>query len=178
MDNQQVIDEIAAVTNLDPKDVRIAVESAAADVGQEEVDQALAELARPVPTGEGLTRRQAQKLLVEEMNAVAQLVNRSRLNKYNERSNKYWEKVDKIRRVQRQTAENNELKKKGKKAKWVVEELTEDDQKIGKEPQPPILLAPLRGGRRMLDEAVHRARAKGTHSELLEAAGFRPTRRR
>lgn len=78
-----VVEDIAAATGVSAEDVQKALEEVQDIYGEEEVAEGLAALAeREVPTGEGLTKREAQHLLVAEMNAGIQRRNQKALRSH------------------------------------------------------------------------------------------------
>jgi hypothetical protein len=78
-----VIDQLSEVTTLDPDIISAGLAEVEQEYGADEVAEALEELSeRPIPTGEGLTRKEAKKLLVEEMNAHTQRGNVRRMQEY------------------------------------------------------------------------------------------------
>lgn len=77
------IEEIANATSLDPDEVSNALRQIEEDYGPEEVKEALDQIA-PIPTGEGLTKKEAKKELVRHVNSVAQAKNRLALSRHSE----------------------------------------------------------------------------------------------
>ena len=153
MDKVEVAAKIGDLFGYDPDDVEKAIDEVALEHGIAEVEEGLEGFKREIPTGEGLSKREARKLLISEVNHHIQTNNMTRLNKYRRKTNEYWERV---------------------RAVINAEEGEEVDLKVGVLPSDPILLDTLTY--RHLNYAVHRARHLGTYGELLEAAGFRAKR--
>lgn len=151
MQDFSTIESIANATALDPDDVQAALGQIADAYGQDEVDEGLAELAREIPTGEGLTKKEARKLLISEMDTLIILANQRRLRKYRKDTNEYWKRQEAIREAN------------------ISGEPT--DVKPGKMPRDPIFVKGFTS--RHLDQAVSKARGLGTYGALLEAAGYR-----
>jgi hypothetical protein len=95
MDSRQhVIDELALATALDPDTIELALDEVASEFGEDEVNEGIAELtaSREIPAGEGLSRKEARKLLISEMNAILQAKNQYKLRKYTEDTRKWYAK--------------------------------------------------------------------------------------
>jgi hypothetical protein len=77
-----VVIDLAKMTSLDPDTIDKAISEVAETEGQESVDEALEELAT-IPTGEGLTKKEAKRALIDEMNKLIQRKNVIALRTYN-----------------------------------------------------------------------------------------------
>jgi hypothetical protein len=86
-----VVIDLAKMTSLDPDTIDKAISEVAETEGQESVDEALEELAT-IPTGEGLTKKEAKRALIDEMNKLIQRKNVIALRTYNRKRDAWWEK--------------------------------------------------------------------------------------
>lgn len=84
---------LSNITSLDPDTIEAALDEVAQAEGEESVAEGLIKFApHVIPSAEGLSKKEAKRVLIDEMNYITRQINNRNRNRYKKRLEEYWEK--------------------------------------------------------------------------------------